>query len=86
MVPPFYCLWPCSLVITSTGRVGYCFLGVFFCVLGGGGVCPGAHEGSTGRGSDFKIVSEDGPRRKVSFHGLGESGNQASDTWFTRHA
>ena len=41
-----YCLWPCSLAITSTGRVG--FYG------------SGAHEGSTGSGSDFKASQKTG--------------------------
>ena len=43
--PDSYCLWPCSLTITSTGQVGLWFL------------CPGAPEGSTGSGSDFEAAT-----------------------------
>ena len=52
---------------TSTGRVGLCFLFV---------LCPGAPEGSTGRGSDFKASQKTGPKLKVSSNRLGEAGNR----------
>ena len=48
-----YCLWPCSLAISSTGSVGLCFFVV---------VCPGAPEGSTGSGSGFKASHKMEPR------------------------
>ena len=37
-------------------------------------LCPGASEGSTGSGSDFKASKKTGPRLKVSSDRLGEPG------------
>ena len=39
-------------------------------------LCPGAPEGSTGSGSDFKASQETGLRLKVSSDRLGEAGNR----------
>ena len=71
------CLWPCSLALISTGRVG-----LWFCGGGGGGLCTGAPEGSTGSGSDFKAPQKTGPRLKVSSDRLGEAGNRTCDPEF----
>ena len=46
----FSCLWPCFLAIASTGWV------YVFCVV----LCPGAPEGSTGRGSGFNASQKTG--------------------------
>ena len=45
---------------------------------------PGAPEGSTGCGSDFKASQKTGPELKVSSDRLGEAGNRTCDPWFTR--
>ena len=42
-------------------------------LLGGGGVCPGTPEGSTGSGSGFKASQKTGPRLKASSDRLGEA-------------
>ena len=53
---------------------------MFFVVL-----CPGTPKGSTGSGSGFKTSQKTGQWLKVSFHRLGEAGNQTCDPWFSRH-
>ena len=47
------------------------------------GVWPGAPEGSTGSGFDFKASQKTGPRLRVSFKRLGDAGNRTSDPRFT---
>ena len=49
-------------------------------------LCPGAPEGSTVSGSDFKSSQKTGPWLKVSSNRLGEAGNKTCDPWFTRHS
>ena len=48
-------------------------------------LCPGAPEGSTGSGFDFKASQKKGPKLKVSSDILAEAGNGTCDPWFTRH-
>ena len=60
-----FCLWPCSLVITSTGRVG-----LWFC-----GFMSRSTQRLTSSGSDFKASQKTGQRFKVSSDRLGEAGN-----------
>ena len=49
-------LHPCSLAMTSTGRVGFWFCGF---------LCPGTPESAAGSGSGFKAFQKTGPRLKV---------------------
>ena len=69
-------LLPCSLAITSNGRVG-----LLFCRRG---LCPGTPEGSNGSGSGFKASQKTGPRLKASLDRLGGAGNRTCDPWFTK--
>ena len=62
-----YCLWPCSLAITST-RPGEFMV---FVVL-----CPEAHEGSTGCGSGFKASQKTGHSLKSYPTDWEKPGNQ----------
>ena len=48
-------------------------------------LCPGAPEGSTGCGSDFKASQKIGPWLKAATNRLGETGNRTCDPWFARH-
>ena len=48
-------------------------------------LCPGAPEGSTGSGFDFKASQKKGPQLKVSSDILAEAGNRTCDPLFTRH-
>ena len=62
------------------------FLGYNQCWPGGFMVlwiflCPGAPEGSTGSGSDFKASQKTGPQLKVLSDRLGEAGNGTCETW-----
>ena len=70
----FYCLWPCSLAITSTGRVG-----LWFC-----GFISTSTRRLTDNGSHFKASQKTGPRFKVSSDRLREAGNRTCDTWSRR--
>ena len=58
--------WGCSLALTSTGPPG----SMFFV----GSLCPGAPEGSTGSGFDFKASQKTEPKLKVSYERLGGPG------------
>ena len=48
-------------------------------------LCPGAPEGSTGSGSDFRESQKTELQLKVSSDRLGEAENQTCDPRFTRH-
>ena len=48
-------------------------------------LCPGAPEGSTGSGLDFKESQMTGSELKVSSDRLGQVGNRTCDPWFTKH-
>ena len=70
-----YCLWPCSLAITITGRVGSWFC--FFLSRSTGRL--------TSSSSGFKASQKMGPRLKVSTDRLGEARNRTCNPWVTRH-
>ena len=68
------CLWPCSLAITGTAR-----LGLWFCSF-----MSKSTRRLNASGSDSKASQKTGPRFKVSSDRLGEAGNQTCDPWFTK--
>ena len=72
----FFCLWSCSLAITSTGRIGL----FFFVVL-----CPGTSEGSTGSGSGVKASQKTGHGFMSHLTDWEKPGIEPGNPWFSRH-